>query len=594
MKSASENIDSIISMKSHGAFQKYIDFIHFPFYRNMEINSRINFDFPLTAIVGQNGCGKSSVLHAISGIPLWKTPSKFWFDTDVDPIIYYNDERKRHSFWYQFEERGITKQVLKARIKRRNNPNNWETNRPLLWAGMKPSPNRETPIEKNLIYIDFRSELSAFDKFFYFGFYKKEEAKNKQEFIRDRSGDLSKAFGGEIIKSNIGKDLNTPVEILNNNELDAISFILGRKYIQAKSVDHSIFRNRGYSVLYTTDHANYSEAFAGSGETAVVRLVRAVLSAPEFSLILLDEPEVSLHPGAQKRLTTFLLEEIKKKKHQIVLTTHSPSLISELPKEAIKVLYQCQDTGRFAVKENLIPEEAFYHLENEINDNFRILFEDKLAKEIVDAVLKSLGPEKQQLFNLDYQPGGASVLYKNFAPIYCREENSKNYIVFDGDQNSGIALDHNNLPSNELSSNKLQRKIKDKISQEIVFAVDGNNGSGNEAQKVELYKKYIDYLNSNVFFLPLNIPEEIIWNSSIALNQLQQFSSEDAEDKLSELETITNIKTRFMKLSELINQESSSETIFFVQKMFIKAWLKVKDDNYNSIVDTINKITITL
>lgn len=590
MKSATENITSIISMKSHGAFQKYIDFIHFPFYRNMEINSRINFDFPLTAIVGQNGCGKSSVLHAIFGMPQGKTPYNFWFDTKIDPIIYFDDESRRHSFWYQYTEGDVIKQVIKARIRREDNPNYWETSRPLVWANMTATE-RESPIQKNVIYIDFRAELSAFDKFFYFGSHKHSSARNKQEFIRKKSGDLKNAFNGSV-KYSRTRALNKPVKILNVDELDAVSYILGRKYETAKSLYHSYYRNDGYSILFKT-FAEYSEAFAGSGEMAVVRLVSNVLRAEEYSLIILDEPEVSLHPGAQKRLCEFLLEQIKLKKHQVILTTHSPALIQDLPKEAIKVLYQSSN-NRFSVKENLIPEEAFYHLENEINDKIKLQFEDKLAKEIVDSVLKSLGPEKQQLFNLDYQPGGASVLYKNFIPIYCREVNSRNYIIFDGDQNTGIALDHNNLPSNELSSNILKRKIKNKIGQDVEIAVDGNNGNANEAQKIELYKKYIDYLNSNVFFLPLNIPEEIIWNSSIALNQLQQFSSEDAEDKLSELETITNIKTRFMKLSELINQDSSSETIFFVQKMFIKAWLKVKDDNYNSIVDTINMITTTL
>ena len=122
-----QNISIIFQIKERGVFQKYIDFIHFPFYRNMEINSRINFEFPLTVIVGQNGCGKSSLLHAIYGMPQRYTPYKFWFDTKVDPIQYYNDEKKRHSFWYQYTQNEKLHQVVKARIKRGNDPNYWET-----------------------------------------------------------------------------------------------------------------------------------------------------------------------------------------------------------------------------------------------------------------------------------------------------------------------------------------------------------------------------------------------------------------------------------------------------------------------------------
>lgn len=590
IKSATENINSIISMKSHGAFQKYIDFIHFPFYRNMEINSRINFEFPLTAIVGQNGCGKSSILHALSGIPKGKTPARFWFDTDVDPIIYYNDEKKRHSFWYQFEENGINKQVVKARIKRDNNPNNWETNRPLLWAGMNPTTKREAPIEKNLIYIDFRSELSAFDKFFYFGFYKKEEAKNKQEFIRNRSKLLSKAFTGYINKSTSGKELNSQILNLSKPELDAISFILGRNYVNAKSVDHTIFNTRGYSILFQTDHANYSEAFAGSGETAVVRLVLEVLSAPEYSLILLDEPEVSLHPGAQIRLGHFLLEEIKKKKHQIILTTHSPSLITGLPKEAIKIIYQNPENGRFGVKENLTPSEAFYHIEFIDPNKRNIYFEDKLAKEIVSEVLNTLGPEKKSVFNLVYNPGGCSSICKDFIPVFCRETKSLNYIFFDGDQKfQDEKYDWRLFQSSELTSKKLKIKCKNITRVDIDFAVDGSHGIGSEAQKIDLYKNYLDFYLNNVHYLPELTPEEIIWDDEIAKNFLRVIYSED----ISIIDSILSEKSykkRFSRLCNAMYNQETSEFIFSLQKLFIKAWINKKNKNYTYIEEIISSI----
>lgn len=60
----------------------------------------------------------------------------------------------------------------------------------------------------------------------------------------------------------------------------------------------------------------YSEANAGSGEIAVVQLVRRIEKARDYSLVLLDEPEVSLHPGAQENLKEYLLEAIKTKNYK--------------------------------------------------------------------------------------------------------------------------------------------------------------------------------------------------------------------------------------------------------------------------------------
>jgi predicted ATPase len=592
-----KNIESITSMKKHNMFLQYIDFIHFPFYRNMEINSRINFDFPLTVIVGQNGCGKSSVLHAIYGMPKWKTPYDFWFDTKVDPIEYYDDEKRRHSFWYEYKQNGLICQVIKARIKREDNPNYWETSRPLVWAGMIPFNKikiRHKPIEKNVIYLDFRSELSAFDKFFYFGYLKKGEAKNKQEFIRNHSEELAMAFNGDIIKYLNERELNKPVVVIDEKELDAISFILGRKYTSALSIYHSIFKNPGYSILFKSNHAEYSEAFAGSGEMAVVRLVQEVLKAPDYSLIILDEPEVSLHPGAQERLTNFLLEEIKQKKHQVVITSHSPSIIKNLPKEAIKVLYQNPSNGRFFVKENLLPEEAFFHIEFSTDNKKRIYFEDKLAQEIFHQVLKCLGKERESLFKLTYNPGGCTVMNTEFIPIYCREDNSSEFIIFDGDQYRKDAIDWKTLPGIDLSVDNLRKIIKDITNCDIKFSVDSGQEGGNQEQKIDLCKKYLDYYRRNVFFFPSKLPEDIIWDIDTAQKYLIAASKTDDEISNIILEW-GNIDTK-RKFAEFTAHtcgvdNNSSDKIFTIQQQFIQSWLSKKDQNYNVIVAIIDKIS---
>src|SRR5690606_4989867 len=331
-------------IKSSGNIKKYIDFIRFPFYRNLEIDTTINFEFPLTILIGQNGCGKSSCLHALYGIPKGYTPYEFWFDTSVDPIEYYDDQKKRHSFWYSYKDlNDETKEVIKARIRRSNDPNYWETSRPLEWAGMtvREDGRRDKPIEKNVLYIDFRAELSAFDKYFYFGNVKGVSTRTKQEFIRKKSKQLQEIILGrkDFYYTRSGK-VNKSVRNITSEELRWISFILGKIYISGQYIEHSFFRNFGYTVIFNTSFAKYSEAFAGSGEVAIVRLVLRILEAPTYTLILLDEPEVSLHPGAQERLKIFLLEQIKIKKHQIILTSHSPSIVNGLPKGAIKVFYQ--------------------------------------------------------------------------------------------------------------------------------------------------------------------------------------------------------------------------------------------------------------
>ncbi|WP_051957563.1 ATP-dependent nuclease [Altibacter lentus] len=587
-------IETIKHIKSGNQFQRYIDFIQFPFYRNIEIDTRITFDFPLTVFIGQNGCGKSSCLHALYGAPDRYTPYKFWFDTKVDPVNYYDEQRKRHSFWYSFQEGKQTKEVIKARIKRQNDPNYWETSRPLAWAGMGTRSNRnerDSPIVKNVVYLDFRSELSAFDKYFYFGNLKFSRARNKQEYLRGRSSSLNKIFTGEkpIINSKT-RALNDPLETLSANELKWISFVLGRQYVSGLSVLHELFRNEGYSVLFQTNFAKYSEAVAGSGEIAVVRLVREVLAAESYSLILLDEPEVSLHPGAQTRLKLFLLNQIKSKKHQVVLTSHSPSIVKGLPKEAIKVFYQNPGNGRFLVKENLTPEEAFFYIEFPIENRKNIVVEDVLAQEIVSGVLSKMGEETENLFNVKFNPGGESVIKKDFITVFCREQNSQDFVFFDGDQQpENSHLDWKTIPMADLTVENLKSKIREQTGEEIKFSVDGSQGAGNQPQQLELQKLFLDYYLSNVFYLPKQIPEDIIWNDVFAEALIKGVIQDDTiiEQKLVELMTIQVTKQKFAFVSDLIQGGSNAETILSVQRQFLQRWLNAENNDFVTIRDYI-------
>jgi len=83
----------------------------------------------------------------------------------------------------------------------------------------------------------------------------------------------------------------------------------------------------------------YSGFHQGAGETTVAELLEADL--PQYSLVLIDEIESSLHPRAQRRLLRDLAERCRERQLQIILTTHSPYILEELPAEARLGLASC-------------------------------------------------------------------------------------------------------------------------------------------------------------------------------------------------------------------------------------------------------------
>jgi hypothetical protein len=128
----------------------------------------------------------------------------------------------------------------------------------------------------------------------------------------------------------------------------------------------------------------------------------------------------------------FLLDEIIKKRHQIIISTHSPVFVQGLPRSAIKAFRQ-NSTGKFAVVSELLSDEAFFFLGQKPSNLTRIIVEDLLAKTIVEAVLKGMGEATSRLFEVQFFPGGAKAI-KQDAAVYCRENPSSVFILLDGDE----------------------------------------------------------------------------------------------------------------------------------------------------------------
>ena len=72
----------------------------------------------------------------------------------------------------------------------------------------------------------------------------------------------------------------------------------------------------------------------GAGEQKVIRLLHVLEAVPDRSLILLEEPEITLHPDAQRGLAWYLMSLSHRKGHQIIVATHSTELFETLPQQA--------------------------------------------------------------------------------------------------------------------------------------------------------------------------------------------------------------------------------------------------------------------
>lgn len=582
-------VEKINEAKKADKFKKYIDYIRFPYYKNFRKNTKITFDFPLTILVGPNGTGKSSILKALYGCIDGYSLGDYWFSTRVDTIKDLQDTRNCFIYNYKDENNENNDdrdfEVLLQRTHRDNRTDIWETSRPVQKYDMKTKKTdknyRKSKITNNPpVYIDFHSVLSAFDTYRYF--LPRGNKLETNSYLRRKSNQLFNVINGRTepykIKNYVQN--NFPIN-LDNEQLDIISHILNKRYIKGKIIEHKFFVVWGTSVFIETNNHKYSDAFAGSGETAVAILVNKLHSAPEGSLVLLDEPETCLHPGAQRRLFEYLLDICFKKKLQIVISTHSPEFTKPLPTNAIKVFSELSN-GEIEVTNENNAGSAFYFL-GANNDNKKIIYvEDQLGKAIIDGVAESISKSISDQIEVIVHPGGAESIKRSIAISSQLKEDNK-FFILDGDKKKAYQ-DYKELSLGDDVKKELEAIIFDatEIRLNKLFAANSNEDNN---IKINRYKEFLDFWKTNVAFFSKNIPEELIWDDIV----LEKFiDNKDISNKI--ISTDNNFKIKFAMTSKALSNADKSEDIFFIQKLFLNKWLVNKNSDYYIIKALIENI----
>jgi len=297
---------------------KFLDYIEINGLRGWT-GQRIEFPFPIVAIVGENGSGKSTVLQASASV--YKSPnvkrrfaSDFFPDTTWDKLTNINI-----SYAYTEGQKTHTKSIRKP------------TDR---WRGNPERPSR---------YVDY-IDLSRIQP------------------IAARLG--YRKLANPALKE---KD---PI-LFERSALERYSNILGKKYGSARMALTNADTHRRIPVVGTNDGVIYSGFHHGAGEVTIAELLQ--VDPKQNSLLIIDEIESSLHPRAQRRLIRDLAEKCRQLDLQIILTTHSPYIIEELPLSGR--LYIINEEEKMVVR-GVSPEFAMTKMDEEAYPECDVYVED--------------------------------------------------------------------------------------------------------------------------------------------------------------------------------------------------------------------------
>jgi predicted ATPase len=323
-----KNLGEKVSKRKYG---KYLVRARMIRLRGFEDRS-VSFDFPVTALVGPNGGGKTTVLGA-AAIAYEQVPPRQFFAKSGK----FDESMLNWRVEYELIDRDVNKADSFKRT--------------ASFSSMKWSRGAE------------KRDVAVF------GVARTVPASERKELQRCATNtfavdpDRVDAIQGDVIKEVgriLGKDISKYSHIRVDNA-GKVSLLTGA----------------------TNNGVAYSEFHFGAGESSVIRMVMKIESLGDNSLILIEEIENGLHPVATVRMVEYLIEVAERKSAQAIFTTHSNDALKPLPPEAIWA-----SVGGH-VYQGKLDIAALRAIAGQIDAQLAIFCEDTFSAAWIRAVLRS-------------------------------------------------------------------------------------------------------------------------------------------------------------------------------------------------------------
>ena len=322
-----------------------IEKIYISNYKNLE-NLEMNFKknneiLDLVVLTGSNGSGKTRILECILNC----------FENYINSN--YKEDKNRLDIYFQENEKKCFNEILDLEMFFKIlNRYNWNKEESFV---LGDNYKKDDFFEKGKI---LKEKLEVLPKIIYvpteINFQKMDTASTtlvqKYRFINIVDTNLIKdipSFIATKIITAIFQNKNEKVGDVQKKVFDEINEIFEILEINVKVEDISQ-DGRNIPIFKNSAGEKFDINELSSGEKQLfLRTLAIKMLNPENSIILIDEPELSLHPKWQQQI----VDVYKKigKNNQIIIATHSPHILGSVKKENI-ILLDRSDDGKIMIK----------------------------------------------------------------------------------------------------------------------------------------------------------------------------------------------------------------------------------------------------
>ena len=205
---------------------------------------------------------------------------------------------------------------------------------------------------------------------------------------------------------------------------EAVGYVLGKSYDKFRYLEHT-----KYSLpIVQAGDAIYSGFNMGAGENAMFEIFSTIYSCGEGALLVMDEVELGLHAEAQRKFIERLKDVCLETHTQVICTTHSKEIFDCLPYDA-RFFVECVN-GKTKITDSISSDFAFSKMAAVTGKELDIFVEDEVAKSLLQSSLPASVRSRVTVTVI----GSATALARQLAALYVRGEEKPTLAIFDGDQ----------------------------------------------------------------------------------------------------------------------------------------------------------------
>jgi hypothetical protein len=125
-------------------------------------------------------------------------------------------------------------------------------------------------------------------------------------------------------------------------ELALLSYVVGKNYESCQTFEIDSYSDEAVFPYFfvSSGDISYGSETMGFGEMSLHLMLWQLNRIQPNSILLIEEPETYISPRSQNRLMDVVAKVALQKGLWVIITTHSPNIVSQIPNEHIKLLFR--------------------------------------------------------------------------------------------------------------------------------------------------------------------------------------------------------------------------------------------------------------